>query len=252
VLKTTEIKTSRIGSKATYTTGLGSSNPSYRSAPPAFSRAISGALKLTHVLSRPVLLAAILGFCYLGFSVGFLFGGNADSSGVLVMAIVGVVFALVWAAGPEVCSLVERLLLVLIGKVASGGQSRLQLAVWVVSLSMRDVRSPRLHSSLISVLSPVPHVSRLAHMYSRELEDLTPGSSRPSALVLPYAVSLSSTPAILGLSDALPVGLKPSLTSIAVLSGKRWSDDGLKMAAAMAPSWSGDLSDLLLAAESLV
>lgn len=251
MLNTRGIKIRRIGSPAPYTSDLVAGNSSYKATPPILSRVVAAAIRLSHVLSRPALPAAILGFCYLGFAAGYLLGGNADSSGALVTAIVGVALALVWAASPELCGLAEGSLVVLVGRAAST-ESWSQVAAWTVSIAMRDVRSPHFHSSVISVLSPVPHFSRLAHMYSRELDDHVPGSPKPSSLVLPYALSLGSTPAILSLSDALPTDLKPSLTSLAILSGKRWSAEGLEVAAAMAPSWSGDLSDLLLAAESLV
>lgn len=224
----------------------------YRPRPPVSARFLSAVLRVLHAISSPVLLKALLGFSFLGFSVGYLLGGNADKGGALVVLIAAGVTALAAAAGPDACRFTEKVIVASVGFLASRRGPGFQVAAWTASLSMREIRSPGFHVSLISALSSVPHFARLARMYSSELDEHSLGSYGPSIFALPYAVSLASTPSILALSDLLPGGLQPSLTSVAIISGKRWSKEGLEMASAMAPSWSGDVADLLRAAESLV
>lgn len=233
-------------------------------APPLRARLLAAVVGLSFSLIRPRVTAALLGILYLGFLSGYFLGGNFDKSGLLVASTVGLFVSLLWVVAPRFCDLAKRVVVAYIAANSDPDSRGFMSAAWTAALTLRAVKSPGFHSDVLLAYSHSPYLRYLVSLYSREVEalrefGLSP-SSAPSVLVLPYAFSLECMPAVVGLSESLSVsavssaynGAPHSLTALAVVAGKGWSPASLDMAAAMAPSWSGDLYDLLRAAESLV
>jgi hypothetical protein len=223
---------------------------------PLFSRVLAGSLVFTHRLDRRSTLMALFTACYTGFLFGYLLGGNMDRGGALVSLCVGVFCALLYSLTPQLLRLTQRVVMSVTALAASRSLDGLNTAAWTASLALRPIDSHSLHKQMILVFSHDDNLSRLVTLYSLELDSL--GSSRfsqassPSVLVLPYLMAVPAVTRLMAISDQLPASSSRSLTALAVVASKGWSSEVLDVALAMAPSWSGDLHDLLTASDSLV
>ena len=179
-----------------------------------------------------------------------------DRGGVLVSLCVGVLCALLYTLAPRLLRLVQGFILSITALLASRSLDGLNIAAWTASIALRPIESHDVHRQMILVFSYDDNLSRLVTLYSLELDDLGPSrfsqASSPSVLVLPYLMALPAVSRLMTISDQLPSSSPRSLTALAVVAAKGWSSEALDVASAMAPSWSGDLYDLLTASDSLV